>query len=102
SLFKYTVIRVPREVIDPTARKARVGSDDREPWHIQLKSLQARVDDTELIVLDEFNASGGTRTRLKELLETYSLGVRCYFSLFDFNPQKRIELDRPSYTLYSV
>jgi hypothetical protein len=102
-LFKYTVNRVPREVIDKRSQVPANASDTGDnTWILQLQSLQARNDETELIVLDEFNATGGTRTRLRELLERFGLGVRCYFSLFDFNPLSRIELHRPTYMLYSL
>lgn len=102
SLFKYTVIHVPRSAIRNGFAAINDTGNATTDWMIQLTSLRARGDNTELIVFDEFNASGGTREGLKRLADLFELGVRCYFSLFDFNPDHKAHLDTEVHSLYSI
>ena len=100
SLFKYTVVAVPRSVL--RSMSFPPAASPAEDWYVQLRSLGDRRDSTEVIVLDEFNGSGGTRQSLKRLAAAFELGVRCYVSLFDFNPGLRRTLDAVVYSLYTV
>ncbi len=95
-----TVIRIPRTVIDACAESADYQGLLRQwqgtDWHLQLSSASAR----ELIVMDEFNYSGGTRAKVRRLLQQFGKRVLLYFSLVDFNPAGASDFHAPTYSLY--
>ncbi|MFZ1989920.1 MAG: phosphoribosyltransferase [Alphaproteobacteria bacterium] len=101
TVFRYTIVRVPRPILSTWNGEVTetVGASE---WFIQLSSLQGRNDRSEVIVLDEFNASGTTRVALKRLVNSFGLSVRCYVSLFDFNPELAAAMDARVYSLYSL
>lgn len=100
-LFKFTVIRIPRAIIK-LPESANDAEHQNSEWFVQLNSLRARGDATELIVLDEFNALGGTRKGLKAIANRFDLGVRCYLSLCDFNPGLSSSSEAQVHSLYAI
>src|SRR5262249_4994685 len=77
-------------------------SEKAQDWFVQLSSLSKGSERTDVIALDEFSASASTRIALKRLATNFGLGIRCYLSLFDFNPSVRSRMDARVYSLYSI
>jgi hypothetical protein len=96
-----TVILVPREIINQYRKPHGLSSSVREDllnsnasWAIQLRSVHSDV-----VVMDEFVGSGGTRKALTALLQAFGKSVFCYLSLVDFWPTT--DSDRvPTFALY--
>lgn len=102
-LLEVTIIRVPRDVINSfrslnnkNAEKIAHIKKENPEWFQNLVSM-AQYD---IIVMDEFNASGQTLEGIKNLL--YQLGKRilCYFLLNDLNPKWSELQPHPVYSLY--
>jgi hypothetical protein len=101
NIFKFTIIRIPRDEIS-RFNGTIPASTPTDSWLLQLKSLKERADRTKVIILDEFNASGGTRQKLGEMMKSFGLELLCYFSLFDFAPKARDGLDARAISMYSL
>lgn len=101
SVYKYTVVRVPGESLRKDINEF-TENEKNEDWYVQLASLSRGPERTNVIALDEFNASAGTRIALKRLATNFGLGITCYMSLFDFNPELRTKMDARVYSLYSI
>jgi len=96
-----STIRIPRNVIDACAKgresvEANIGNWTSEPWYIELDSSTK----AEIIVMDEFNVSGGTLTGIRHLLTYFDITVKCYFPLNDLNPNWSRQCGIVTYTLY--
>lgn len=97
------VIRIPRDVIktfvEGIASVTRIKSSwdtARPDWYCRLSS----ATNAEMIVMDEFNASGRTFDGLQHLLMSFGKSVMCYFPLNDLNPSMSMSRQTPVYTLY--
>ena len=96
------VIRIPREVIDDFVmpldgpRKFEQWKNAAPQWY---RSLNSSTRD-EVIVMDEFNASGNTLLGVRNLLLQFGKGVLCYFTLNDLNPCSSTERHLRLFSLY--
>jgi len=98
-LQKVTVITVPRSVINMARERQLDLSDfdrDRQDWFVQLSTLTC--DD--VIIIDEFNASGETRVGLMRLLQLFEKRVLSYLSIVDWNPKQSGVSGAICYSLY--
>ena len=101
-LLDFTVIRIPRKVIDEyrkdavaaEAQTTAIKNEDPD-WYRDLLTASP-----EIIVIDEFNASGGTFEGMKKLLNTFGKTVQCFLSLNDLNPKWSDAQSIPVYSLY--
>ncbi|HKZ39496.1 MAG TPA: hypothetical protein VJ044_00960, partial [Candidatus Hodarchaeales archaeon] len=113
SLYDYTLIAVPRIVLDnlPLGNGSfseewhqeveRTASEEHQHWYIELLSLQ-QAQDVRVILMDEFNKSGDTRKKLERLAKGFGLKVRCYFCLIDFHPSIQEQSAFPCLSLYDI
>lgn len=102
-LLNVTVIRVPREVINSFApfdhqssKALAIIQQEMPSWYRSLVST-AQVD---VIIMDEFNASGQTLEGLRNIVSQLGKGVLCFFLLNDLNPAWSERQDIPVYALY--
>jgi hypothetical protein len=102
AVFGITVIRVPREVLNLfRARKLNKRKLDaiaslQPDWQIRISTIHSG----RLVLMDEFNASGGTRQRLREFARHFGQEVYCYFSIVDWNPKASQISEVETYALY--
>jgi hypothetical protein len=103
SIFGFSVIKIPNDVrrafSGKSKRLARLLRDWREhepDWFLQLKSISSG----RIIILDEYNASGGTRSTMQKLVQTFGHKPYGYFSLVDWNPASSAGLGVLTWTLY--
>lgn len=96
------VIRIPTDVIDNFRENGNFETlkqnfETQQPeWYMELKSAPA----SEVVIMDEFNVSGGTRSLLKKLLSYFRKDLICYFSLADFNINISKNFYEPCLSLY--
>lgn len=102
-VLKVTVVHVPREVISIAQQGAEALRehinewDTSQPqWYVQLSTISTE----DIIVMDEFNVSGTTRSSLTTLLQHFGKDPLCYFSLVDFDPLHSKQGGVPSFSLY--
>lgn len=94
-------IRIPRDDIDAVAAGAALAMTPPPPspqplWKVQL----AKSTVAEVVVLDEFNWSGGTFHALTQLLLAHGKTVAAYACLADLNPSTSKDFGVPCYSLY--
>lgn len=97
SLYSYTSIEVPRDVLKslPSDHNGKLaewrasilgdGIHKNARWVAELASLEHR-DGIRIILMDEFNKSGGTRSQMERVARAFGLDVWCYFCFVDFQP----------------
>lgn len=97
SLYSYTSIEIPREVLKtlPSERNGSMADwrmsirgnklHEDARWVAELASLEQRGG-IRLILMDEFNKSGGTRSQMERVARAFGLDVWCYFCFVDFQP----------------
>lgn len=102
------VIRVPREVIREAEaavlsphRLAQLG-DDEPIWYQAVLSVAGRLQQTQPIIIDEFNASGSTLRGLSNLLNSFDLEPRCAASFVDFSSNGIGLQDLDFYSCYQI
>jgi hypothetical protein len=103
AVFGVTVIRVPRPVLDVFNSKKSSWRRlldrfvrARPDWHIRISSVHSG----RIVLMDEFNASGGTRQQLTDFAHHFGQEVYCYFSIADWNPSGPWLGGAPTYALY--
>lgn len=105
SLFDYTAVGVPRPVLKlgPDRLMALIAtSEGRDaPWNVKLTSLRD-VDGIGLVLLDEFNRTGRTRSQLTAFAKSFALPIHCYACLVDFLPTQPWSSGRPELSLYDL
>ena len=102
-VFNVTVVRVPRPVLKSFGKDKRQRPQWRKryqrakpDWYVQMSSIRRGA----IILLDEFNASGGTRRQLSALVRAFDLDVGCYFSITDWDPSRSAMAEVPTLALY--
>lgn len=112
SLYDYTLIGIPRDVLNLLSKECDFSSqwfDDRKrdaieknwQYYVELSSLR-ELNAARVILMDEFNKSGGTRTHLERLAQGFGLNVWCYFCLIDFLPHSQRKNKPPRLSLYDI
>jgi hypoxanthine phosphoribosyltransferase len=98
-----SVIRIPRNVINQFAGSSDSITQDIESYKAQrpawYSELQASTR-ADIVVMDEFNASGKSLRGINKLLLALGKSVKCYFPLNDLNPNWSQQCGVPTYTLY--
>ena len=101
AILKIDAIRIPREVINSFIEPKNEAIEEilqkKEIWSHQLNSAAL----PRVIVMDEFNFTGGTRLGLSNLLSHFGKSVLWYFSIVDFKPSASASIGIPSYSFYS-
>jgi hypothetical protein len=104
-VLKVTVVHIPRDVLDiinsgglGLSENINEWKTSRPPWFVQLSTISTE----DIIVMDEFNVSGTTRSALTTLLTHFRRQPVCYFSLVDFDPAGSKRLTVPTFTLYDI
>ena len=98
-----SIVRIPRDVINSCvqggdlARTKAEWEASRPEWFRLLTS----ATDAEVVVMDEFNASGSTFVGMRNLLLQFGKRVMCFFPLNDLNPAWSRASDMTVHTLYS-
>jgi len=99
----FQIIRIPRDVIDifknggdQLALLKRASENTHPDWFNRVAS----ITDAEVIIVDEFNRSGGTFEGIKGLLNYFRKQPSCYFPLIDMNPEWSSQCDVPTFSLY--
>lgn len=102
-ILEVTVIRVPRGAINAfvnlnSESKAALAliREECPPWYRNLVS-SSQYD---IVLMDEFNASGQTLHGLRNLLTHIGKSAQCYFVLNDLNPMWSDQQHVPVYSLY--
>ena len=99
-LEKVTIVFVPRSVIDLCRVSDRPDLSQfelqRPDWFAQLSTLACE----DVAIIDEFNASGGTRQGLTRLLNVFLKRASCYLSILDMSPTQSCRSGGVSYSLY--
>lgn len=91
-----TIIQIPKEeVLESNLENIEMWSD--EEWFKKMINLT----NDEIIVLDEFQASGGTFTSITELLKKFKKNIKCYVPIIDFNPKLSKECSN-IFSLYQI
>ncbi|MFN3239565.1 MAG: hypothetical protein ACE37D_21280 [Pseudomonadales bacterium] len=98
NLFNFTLIKIPRQVLESTGPFM---SGRNAAWEVALNSLAHRALQTPVILLDEFNSSGGTRVQLERVATSFGLEVVAYVCLADFDPRSG-ESSYPRLSLYDL
>ncbi|MGA8430387.1 MAG: hypothetical protein WB729_11245 [Candidatus Sulfotelmatobacter sp.] len=102
AVFGVTVIRIPREILNLfrthklNTRKLDAIASLQPDWQIRISTIHSG----RLVLMDEFNASGGTRQRLKDFARHFGQEVYCYFSIVDWNPKASRISEVETYALY--
>jgi pyrimidine operon attenuation protein/uracil phosphoribosyltransferase len=98
-------ISIPRDALNrivddkrPVSRLLESWASRKESWFQQLVELSTE----QVILMDEFNASGRTRAAMYTLLT--GLGRNClyYISILDLDPESSVQSDIPTYSLYQM
>lgn len=113
SLYSYTSIAVPREVLRSLSIDRNGGMADWRSsiqhdatqngarWVTELVSLEQRGG-IRVILMDEFNKSGGTRAQLEKVSRAFGIDVWCYFCFVDFQPATGGRSTYPYMSLYDL
>lgn len=97
-----TVIRIPDDVVTSLRENADVdelsSTWERQlpEWYLQLRTAAA----SEVVLMDEFSVSSGTRRALERLVRHCHKKVLCHFSLADFCPTESEALEAVPLCLY--
>lgn len=102
-ILECDIVEIPRNIIEefmqdsinPTERIQELAKEVPD-WY---KALSASVK-PEIIVIDEFNASGGTCIGIMRILQELGRFVVCYFPLNDLNPAWSLTQKFNVYSLY--
>lgn len=87
-------IAVPRDTLDDVKRDparateiaAAVSDDDADDWKRQLRDRSRKQDP--VLVLDEFNSSGGTARDVTQLVKAFGVEVAAYLPFLDWGTQR--------------
>ncbi|MBN8476987.1 hypothetical protein [Sulfuritalea sp.] len=113
SLYSYTTIEVPQELLRSQLpeqngemmkwRASVVADQERNNarWVTELASLERRGG-IRIVLMDEFNRSGGTRSRLERIARAFALEVWCYFCFVDFQSASDRRTAYPHLSLYDL
>ncbi|KAF0165627.1 MAG: hypothetical protein FD157_1254 [Rhodocyclaceae bacterium] len=113
SLYSYTTIEVPQELLrsrlpehngELVKWRASVVADherNNARWVTELASLERRGG-IRIVLMDEFNRSGGTRSKLERIARAFALEVWCYFCFVDFQSASDRRPAYPHLSLYDL
>ena len=104
AVSRVSVIRVPRRILNKFSQSEKTrGQIDafgvsKPDWYRRASNL----GDSEIVILfDELNVSGRTRSELVSFASHFRMDVYCYFSLLDINPLSKGPEGLRSRSLYA-
>lgn len=101
-----TFIQIPDELIENLLRNSTESekvtnetlTNSKEEW---VKAIRT-VTNENVVILDEFQASGKTFDAIQRIVNAFDKKVKCYLPLIDFNPRKSEQNPVPTLSLYQI